>query len=44
MINCYSGTNYLDFHEEQEAKEHFGILFCLRAHPTITMRELLLIV
>ena len=45
IINCCSGTNYLVFHEGKEAKEHFGILFiglfCLRAHPTITMRELL---
>ena len=45
IINCYSGTNNLVFHEGKEAKEHFGIsfiaLFCLRAHPTITMCELL---
>ena len=34
--------------DRRRAKGHFGILFiglfCLPAHPTITMRELLLIV
>ena len=34
--------------DRRRAKEHFGILFiglfCLRTHPTITMRELLLTV